>query len=439
MKNESKKISKLKSWWPKLGVRKWLNRSSANKLVREGLLMDSANGIRGSKLMNEETHVPVTDALDLRIFVGTWNVGGKSPNDSLNLRDWLKSPSQPHIYVIGFQEIVPLNAGNVIGPEDSGPGSKWVGLISEALNNNNNNKRMAYDERGYWVVVERKQMVGIFLCVWLRADLYTYVSNINVSCVGRGIMGYLRNKGSISISMRLSNTTFCFVCTHLASGEKDGDEIRRNLDVSKILKKTKFPRPFKSHYHPQTILEHDNVIWLGDLNYRLVAGHKDTHELLKMNNYQALLEMDQLRIEQRAGRVFKGWSEGGIYFAPTYKYLANSDNYVAQTSKSKEKKRTPAWCDRILWKGEGLKQIWYVRGESKFSDHRPVYSLFSLQLDLTSKYPANAATTVNTRSCPSKTSTNSAFSSTRASKVQAEEQILLLGRVQSFIDTAPRF
>lgn len=37
-------------------------------------------------------------------------------------------------------------------------------------------------------------------------------------------------------------------------------------------------------------------------------------------------------------------------------------------------------CDRILWKGEGVKQIWYERGESRFSDHRPVYSLFAVQL-----------------------------------------------------------
>lgn len=51
----------------------------------------------------------------------------------------------------------------------------------------------------------------------------------------------------------------------------------------------------------------------------------------------------QLRIEQRAGRVFKGWEEGGIYFAPTYKYLYNSNDYVVQTSKSKEKRRNPAW------------------------------------------------------------------------------------------------
>ena len=43
-----------------------------------------------------------------------------------------------------------------------------------------------------------KQMVGIFLCVWVRADLYKHVSNLKVSCVGRGIMGYLGNKVSYS-------------------------------------------------------------------------------------------------------------------------------------------------------------------------------------------------------------------------------------------------
>lgn len=54
--------------------------------------------------------------------------------------------------------------------------------------------------------------------------------------------------------------------------------------------------------------------------------------------------MWQLRIEQRAGRVFKGWEEGRIQFAPTYKYLSDSDHYAAvQGTKSKGKRRTPAW------------------------------------------------------------------------------------------------
>ncbi|GER57279.1 inositol polyphosphate 5-phosphatase I [Striga asiatica] len=61
------------------------------------------------------------------------------------------------------------------------------------------------------------------------------------------------------------------------------------------------------------------------------------------NDWQALLEKDELKIEQKAGRVFEGWEEGKIYFAPTYKYLTNSDNYVIQIPTLKDEHRTPAW------------------------------------------------------------------------------------------------
>jgi hypothetical protein len=38
-------------------------------------------------------------------------------------------------------------------------------------------------------------------------------------------------------------------------------------------------------------------------------------------------------------------------------------------------------CDRILWFGEGLHQLSYVRGESRFSDHRPVYGIFCAEVE----------------------------------------------------------
>lgn len=51
----------------------------------------------------------------------------------------------------------------------------------------------------------------------------------------------------------------------------------------------------------------------------------------------------QLKMEREAGRVFKGWKEGKIFFPPTYKYSYNSDLYAGDTIKSKSKRRTPAW------------------------------------------------------------------------------------------------
>lgn len=38
-----------------------------------------------------------------RMFVGTWNVGGRAPHGGLNLRDWLMStPFPADVYVIGY-------------------------------------------------------------------------------------------------------------------------------------------------------------------------------------------------------------------------------------------------------------------------------------------------------------------------------------------------
>jgi len=127
------------------------------------------------------------------------------------------------LYLVRFQEIVPLNAGNVLGPEDSGPAAKWLALIREALNTNKCDHEMSHyytskkcrqnfseflsldeelDNNGEnypkslrrYCLAASKQMVGIFLSVWVRADLCNHVTNLKVSSVGRGIMGYLGNK-----------------------------------------------------------------------------------------------------------------------------------------------------------------------------------------------------------------------------------------------------
>ncbi|KAL6638026.1 hypothetical protein ACP70R_025598 [Stipagrostis hirtigluma subsp. patula] len=457
--------------------------------------------IRGGR--NEFEATRLTEVQDYRIFASTWNVGGKSPPRGLNLDEWLHSSPPADIYVLGFQEIVPLNAGNVLGTEDNVPAKKWVSLVRRTLNKNpgvgcyggyrtpspvpdpiveldadfegssrrpdsfsclhrrsfHNLSRSLRVEGNYmlsqprldrrfsvcdpaslgvrpsdfdgnlpfmaspddeyidedttngayfspfqygygatapilenseqqntsrYCLVASKQMVGIFLTIWVRSEIRNDVRNLKVSCVGRGLMGYLGNKGSISISMSLHHTTFCFICCHLTSGEKEGDELRRNSDVVEILRKTRFPRvrgvgDVKS---PETILEHDRIIWLGDLNYRIALSYCSAKALVEMHNWKQLLEKDQLRIERRCGRVFQGWKEGRIYFPPTYKYSFNSDRYSGEGVRPKEKRRTPAWCDRILWYGNGLIQLSYVRGESRFSDHRPVYSVFMAEVEI---------------------------------------------------------
>ncbi|AES60858.1 putative phosphoric monoester hydrolase [Medicago truncatula] len=525
MRDDNLKKSKLS--WPKTLVKKWFNIKSKNEdfqadddvlyggvdeewrnncSKREECTIKKSKIERTKRRHSERSRrckvdhdaAQVTDMNHYRIFSATWNVAGRSPPSYLNLEDWLHTSPPADIYVLGFQEIVPLNAGNVLGTEDNAPARKWLALIRKTLNSLpgtsgechtnsplpdpvveldsdfegsmrqkatsffhrrsfqslSHSMRMDNDmvvpqacldrrfsvcdrmifghstgdyeqnyrwgssddengdspvvaqyspmlyrgsvsmedrdrqtENSRYCLVASKQMVGIFLTVWVKSNIRDDVRNMKVSCVGRGLMGYLGNKGSISISMSLHKTSFCFICSHLTSGQKEGDELRRNSDVMEILRKTRFPRVngIGDESSPQTILDHDRIIWLGDLNYRIALTYRAAKALVEMHNWKVLLENDQLHIEREQGRVFEGWNEGQIYFPPTYKYSNNSDRYTGDDIHSKQKRRTPAWCDRILWHGRGLRQLSYVRGESRFSDHRPVCSVFLAEVESVSR------------------------------------------------------
>ena len=144
-----------------------------------------------------------------------------------------------------------------------------------------------------------------------------------------------------------------------------------------------------------TILDHEVVFWFGDLNYRIDESpdmsynnyhpHLDYQkiiELIDKRDYYYLKKKDQLNIEREKGNVFQGFSEGELLFAPTYKYQPNTNQYDTRPDK---KIRTPAWCDRILYKIKNkkflnVKQINYFRSDLLPSDHKPVGSYFECKL-----------------------------------------------------------
>lgn len=215
-----------------------------------------------------------------------------------------------------------------------------------------------------YVQIASKQMVGVHMCVWVRKEVRKHVRSVQVSAVGVGLLGVLGNKGSVSVSLLLHETTLCFVCSHLTSGDADGDESKRSGDVTEIIRRTYFARsaPEQLQNLPTSIGEHDQRIWLGDLNYRICLPDDEVRALVRKRDWETLVQSDQLKLEQNAKQVFSDWQEGKIDFAPTYKYCPGTDRYVGtEPMEEGEKKRTPAWCDRILWKGDYLEGLTYGR------------------------------------------------------------------------------
>lgn len=190
-------------------------------------------------------------------------------------------------------------------------------------------------------------------------------------------------QGAVSVRFLLHGTSFCFVCCHLASGSKDGDVLLRNVDAADILSRTSFRRrtaaPAPDEELPTKILDHDRVVLLGDLNYRISVDDAEARLLVSAKKWSTLLENDELLLELCKGRRFEGWSEGRVTFSPTYKYHRNSDKFYwcIDGGGRQKQQRAPAWCDRVLWRGKGLKQIRYERcGGYRLSDHRPVRAVF---------------------------------------------------------------
>ena len=118
----------------------------------------------------------------------------------------------------------------------------------------------------------------------------------------------------------------------------------------------------------------------GDMNYRIDQRRDAVIAAVKAGDLEHLLIHDQLKKEMKFNRSFRlrQFSEGPITFAPTYKYDRRSDEFD-----SSEKARTPAWCDRVLWRSQipgRVEQVHYRRWEANVSDHRPISAGFRMSV-----------------------------------------------------------
>ncbi|KRF79769.1 synaptojanin-1 [Drosophila virilis] len=330
-----------------------------------------------------------------RVAVGTYNVNGGKHFRSIvfkdSLADWLldchalarskalvdvNNPSEHvdhpvDIYAIGFEEIVDLNASNIMAASTDNA-KLWAEELQKTISRDND-----------YVLLTYQQLVGVCLYIYIRPEHAPHIRDVAIDCVKTGLGGATGNKGACAIRFVLHGSSMCFVCAHFAAGQSQVAE--RNADYAEITRKLAFPMG-------RTLKSHDWVFWCGDFNYRIDMDKDELKECVRNGELSTVLEFDQLRKEQEAGNVFSEFLEGEITFDPTYKYDLFSDDY--DTS---EKQRAPAWTDRVLWRrrkalaetdfgGVGAaawnpgKLIHYGRSELKQSDHRPVIAIIDAEI-----------------------------------------------------------
>ncbi|XP_077247069.1 type II inositol polyphosphate 5-phosphatase 15-like [Tasmannia lanceolata] len=363
-----------------------------------------------SELTNKE--LLYTKLENLKILVGTWNVGQERASPD-SLISWLGSAaSEVGIVVAGLQE-VEMGAGflamaaakETVGLEGSANGQWWLDAIGRTL-----------DEGTTFERVGSRQLAGLLIGVWARKNLRPNIGDVDAAAVPCGFGRAIGNKGAVGLRIRVYDRLVCFVNCHFAAHLEAVN--RRNSDFDHVYRTMGFSRPsgglnvasggassavqllrganavgIHDDGRPE-LAEADMVVFLGDFNYRLHGiSYDEARDFVSQRCFDWLRERDQLRSEMKAGKVFQGMREGVIKFPPTYKFERHQAGLAGYDSG--EKKRIPAWCDRILFRdsrsnsmAECTLDCPVISSISQYeacmdvtdSDHKPVRCIFSVDI-----------------------------------------------------------
>jgi alpha-tubulin suppressor-like RCC1 family protein len=357
----------------------------------------------------------------LSLLVATWNVNA---SDCQQFGDWLRCDDPPDVVVVGLQEIIDLDiahvgratagsakqrakekagafrdklrnlrrGGSTSGstadadaetPDDGeldealgATGQRWQAAVQAEL------VRLYGGDCAHYVPLASKRLVGVWMCVLVRAPLMARVTSVATATCAVGILNRLGNKGAAAVRFRIADTRFCFVCAHLAAGDDHDAFEKRCVDYGDICAALHFDEAVDAD--AVSIFDHDRLVWLGDLNFRLGGRLERDYVIaaVRSNKLATLLASDELLGAKERGRVFAAWHEQPITFGPTYKFDPGTDTYDTSS-----KARLPAWCDRVLTYGDGFEPHGYRRHELLDSDHRPVTAHYRCRVDVHAQQP----------------------------------------------------
>ncbi|KAJ3271167.1 inositol polyphosphate 5-phosphatase [Terramyces sp. JEL0728] len=327
-------------------------------LLKEGLVISTPKNDNVKYYLAERVS-EYTSKSKIVLYCGTYNFNGRVQSPSGEpLDSWLISKlTQPaDIVVIGCQELIQLTPGEYITADTNKLKLEWEAILLKSLNSLRGCK---------YVLLRSLHLVALGVFVFIKPDIASRIRSLETCSIKTGLMGMAANKGGIGIRMQVDDTSMAFVTAHFAAGQSMVED--RNRDYHTITSGLKFKGT--------NLLDHDNVFWFGDFNYRIDGDNSAVRAKIAEKDYNWLLANDQLTKQMSRKFAFYGFTETPPKFDPTYKYDNNSTIY--DTS---EKNRVPAWTDRVLYKGKGISLVEYSRGEQTMSDHRPVKAVFEVDV-----------------------------------------------------------
>ncbi|OWF40904.1 Phosphatidylinositol 3,4,5-trisphosphate 5-phosphatase 2 [Mizuhopecten yessoensis] len=320
-------------------------------------------------LQMKNMHSKDVEVDQISIFIGTWNMGDSQPLSGI--APWLRCKGCSKVKDPQVLSVIPHDL-YVIGTQESAQTDKdWVNFLKKNIKSN-----FLLEVE----VVEVCTLWGIRLVILLKKELMHNINRVQRSTVRTGIANALGNKGGVGISFYFRGTSFCFVNTHLTSG--DERNARRNQNFKDIIKGLSLGQKHLGLTDITNQFHH--LFWLGDLNYRVEEDIQVLLRKLDDNDIKSLLAKDQLRRSQKEHKGFNGFQEAEIFFKPTYRLPRSERKWIYDWKKVKKtgvRINTPSWCDRVLWRsypGTYIQNLAYGCADSVLgSDHRPVFALFN--------------------------------------------------------------
>ena len=342
-----------------------------HKILKEKIHFNFKNFI----YKNKKEKSKKSNLENIKLFIGTFNVSAIEPNTILSKFDVtsflfpkkfsknISKKNLPDIIYIAFEEIVELNANNILISSNQDIVDLYTTKITTEIC-----KHYPY------ILKIQESMVGVLSLLFIKSELDDLIDNLNVIENKTGNLG-LGNKGNFIIQFKLNNKEFALINGHLSAGEKKENFDKRVDEIREI---------FDNIYENKN---KENIVYFisGDLNFRIELPKERFNEICSGNadgpvdESQAKNKIDILKKYDQMNEVKKIFKNEKLYeekisFPPTYKYNKDNNTY--------NEKRTPSWTDRILYKKDNsIKCIFYDTIDLYISDHKPLVGLFEIGLN----------------------------------------------------------